>query len=249
MTTRNVLTTGDTTMYRLGLYVRTVSGLRMIEPVANRPIDPLAARYRSFGDRMRPQVPDRPMRPRADRAVGDAHGRELTHRPATGSRSGGWRAAVVLLLAGCAPPPEPPESPDIMHVWVFFTRDEEPHPVLREIPRRPEVLTAALEQLSQGPTAEERAAGISSWFSSETAGMLRHVSIDEHGFAIVDFEDFRPIIPGASTSFGSRILVLELNSTVSQFETVRSVEYRIEGSCEVFWNFLQTECQILRFGN
>ncbi len=31
MTTRNVLTTGDTTMYGLGLYVRTVRGLRMIE--------------------------------------------------------------------------------------------------------------------------------------------------------------------------------------------------------------------------
>lgn len=130
----------------------------------------------------------------------------------------------------------------LMPVQVFFTRDEEPVPVTREVPRTDAVLRAALEVLLYGPTEEERAQGIWSFFSKETAGMLRGVSVDEAGHAIVDFEDLRPLIPNASSSAGSRILLGELNSTIFQLPTVRTIEYRIEGSCEAFGEWLQYGC-------
>lgn len=130
-------------------------------------------------------------------------------------------------------------------VQVYFTRDEEPVPVEREIHRTPGVLRATLERLLEGPTAAERAAGLSSWFSDQTAGMLRGVHVDDQGRAVVDFQDFSSVISGASSAAGGRILLNELNHTVFQFDTVRSVEYRLEGSCDAFWNWLQSECGVV----
>jgi spore germination protein GerM len=145
--------------------------------------------------------------------------------------------------------PTPPENgtdqTGTLTVRVHFTRDEEPEPVEREIQRAPGVLRSALEAQLRGPTAAERAAGLFSWFSERTAGMLRDVRLDEAGRAIVDFHDFTRTISGASSSAGSRILLNELNHTVFQFESVRSVEYRIDGSCDAFWNWLQAECTVV----
>ncbi|MFS8637558.1 MAG: hypothetical protein FWJ74_05690, partial [Gemmatimonadota bacterium] len=69
--------------------------------------------------------------------------------------------------------------------------------------------------------------------------MLNDATVDERGHAVVDFKDLRPVIPNASTSAGSTILLGELNSTVFAIPTVESVEYRIDGRCDVFWEWLQ----------
>jgi hypothetical protein len=133
-------------------------------------------------------------------------------------------------------------------VTVVFTKDEAPAPVRRPIPvATPPTppLRVALEWLVRGPTAEERAAGVQSWFSVETASVLRSVAVDSAGHAVVDFSDLRPLIPNASTSFGSTMLLQELNGTVFQFPQIRSVEYRMEGSCDLFWNWLQYGCRIV----
>jgi hypothetical protein len=106
-------------------------------------------------------------------------------------------------------------------------------------------LTEVLERLLAGPTREEREAGRFSWFSEETAGMLRSVEVDGEGLAVVDFHDLRPVIPGASSSAGSEALLDELNGAVFRFPGVTSVEYRIEGSCSVFWEWLQYDCQVV----
>jgi spore germination protein GerM len=132
-------------------------------------------------------------------------------------------------------------------VRVYFTRDEEPWPVSREVLPAPDLLTATLAELLRGPTPEERAAGLTSWFSSETAGMLNGVRLDAEGRAIVDLADVRDVIPGASSSAGSATLLGELNGTLAQFDAVQEVEYRLDGSCERFWNFLQRDCEIVRF--
>jgi hypothetical protein len=144
------------------------------------------------------------------------------------------------------PPADAPQEQEFVAVNVHFTRDEQPVPIERQVPDTVGVLRAALEEQLRGPTEEERAQGYFSWFSDQTAGMLSRVSVDEDDHAVVDFEDFSRIIPNASTSTGSLILLGELNATVFQFPHVRSVEYRFDGSCEAFFEWLQTGCQSIR---
>jgi hypothetical protein len=130
-------------------------------------------------------------------------------------------------------------------VTVVFTRDEEPAPTRRPVPGASADLRTALEWHVRGPTPDERDDGIHSWFSPETAGALRSVAVDSDGRAIVDFVDLRPLIANASTSAGSRMLLIELNGTVFQFAEIRTVEYRMEGSCAAFWEWLQHECHVV----
>jgi len=136
-------------------------------------------------------------------------------------------------------------------VFAFFTcADADPpseaYPVERPAPASADAedrLAAALEALLEGPTDDEQTFGYDSWFGAETAGMLSDVSVDDDGRAVVDFADFSGVIPNASTSAGSQMLLAGLNATVFQFDQVTEIEYRFDGSCDAFWNWLQTECQ------
>jgi spore germination protein GerM len=128
---------------------------------------------------------------------------------------------------------------------IFFSRGESAVAVSREAPAEGPALEAALRQLLRGPTASERSAGMHSWFSDTTAGALRSVDVDVEGGAVVDFADLRELIPNASTSAGSAMLLRELNATVFAVPAVQSVEYRIEGSCDQFWEWLQYDCQVV----
>lgn len=138
--------------------------------------------------------------------------------------------------------PTPP--PGQMVVTVFFTCNADTVvPAYRLAPASTGVLRAALDQLLAGPTPAERTAGLGSWFSSDTAGMVASVSVS-NGKAVVNFRDLRAIIPNASTSAGSQLLLAQLDATVFQFSTVRSVEYRIDGSCSRFFEWLQLACAV-----
>lgn len=101
----------------------------------------------------------------------------------------------------------------------------------------------AVERLLRG---DARSSTGDTWFSSATANALRSLSLDSTGHAIVDFVDLRAIIPNASSSAGSAQLLDELNATMFSVDVVRSVEYRMEGSCERFWEWLQYSCQTVR---
>lgn len=112
----------------------------------------------------------------------------------------------------------------------------------RVVPEGAGAMSFALEELLKGPTPADEAAGpLYSWFSEETAGMLRRVTLKD-GFAVVEFEDLRPVIPNASSSAGSAMLLGQLRATVFQFPVVQRVEFRIEGSCEAFMEWLQRGC-------
>ncbi len=153
-------------------------------------------------------------------------------------------APLVLWACGDAQEeaarPAPADS-----VVVVFTRDEAPAPVGRPVTGpSPEVRTA-LVWLLRGPTSEERAAGMHSWFSEATADALRSVEVASTGRATIDFRDLRQLIPNASSSAGSTMLLQELNGTVFQFPEIQSVEYRIDGSCDAFWEWLQYACRIV----
>lgn len=113
-------------------------------------------------------------------------------------------------------------------------------PLPRVVPDT-DALSFALRELLEGPTTAERARPVYTFFSRETAGTLRWVTLED-GVAIVEVEDLRPIIPGASSSAGSTSLLRQLEATVFQFPEVRRVEFRIDGSCETFMEWLQIGC-------
>ena len=158
-----------------------------------------------------------------------------------------WGKLIPYFQTSCVPPAVPPPGPGQMSVMVFFTCRQDgdqspPVPLTRVVPEAPAVLRAALEQELLGPSGEEGAAGFFSWFSGATAGMLRGVELEPAGRAVVDFADLRPVIPGASSSAGSHLLLSQLDATVFQFPNVETVQYRIDGSCDVFFEWLQMQC-------
>jgi hypothetical protein len=135
-----------------------------------------------------------------------------------------------------------PLEPGQTELKVFFTCGDPtatPKALYRVVPATAGVLRASLDQLLIGPTPNERALGYKSWFSPETFGMVASVDLDPDGSAKVDFKDFRKVIPNASTSAGSAMLLAQLDATVFQFPTVKSVVYRFGGDCQAFTAWLQ----------
>ena len=198
------------------------------------------------GDQLRPFTGSIPFTATADRGALVF----LTHSAKDGSvwqasvlrvglRSGGGAAPVA-----CKVPAGKQPAAGEMAVTVYYTCDPESQalpaaaPVTRVVPASTAVLRASLTALLTGPTAQETDAGFSSFFSSATSGMLRGVTLTD-GHAVVDFADLPSVIPNASTSAGSALLLSELDATVFQFSSVQTAEYRIDGSCTAFTEWLQ----------
>ncbi len=174
-------------------------------------------------------------------------------------------AACVAGLTACGeggpPPPEIPglEAPRgpselTVSLQVTFTLDEAPVQVPRTVivpldpdgpPHEAILLELALGELLAGPTEVEREAGITSFFSADTRDLLVEARI-EGDSAMVDFGPLADRIPNAATSTGSFHFLSELNGTLFALPGIARVEYRMEGSCEAFWNFLQRSCQEVR---
>jgi len=131
-------------------------------------------------------------------------------------------------------------------VTVYFSRGDSSVALTRNAPAGAAGPEAALRELLKGPTDAEQESGIASWFSTETAGQLHSFSIDERGVARVDFVDLSSVIPSASSSAGSELLLRELNGTLFQYPEIRAIEYTSNGSCEAFWNWLQYDCEVVR---
>ncbi|NNE96493.1 MAG: GerMN domain-containing protein [Acidimicrobiales bacterium] len=111
----------------------------------------------------------------------------------------------------------------------------------RAVPADSDLIAAALNQLVAGPTDDEIATGVGSFFSAETADVVSSVTLED-GLVLVDFADLRPLMPNASTSCGSMALMSQLNTTLFQFDEIERIIYQIDGSCALFGNWLQTEC-------
>ena len=95
-----------------------------------------------------------------------------------------------------------------------------------------------MRALLRGPTAAERGRGYGGWFSRKTAGMLRSVRITK-GVAYVDLRNFSRVIPNASSSCGSALLLAQLDRTAKQFPNVRRPVYSFNGSARAFYEWLQ----------
>jgi hypothetical protein len=144
--------------------------------------------------------------------------------------------------------PPPSATPAAMIVKVYFHKGPGADPtklsaVRRTVPGGPMVATAALNQLLGGPTAAERAAGYWSVFSGRTAGVLRSVRIG-NGVGHADFRDFSKIIPDASSSTGSAVLMSELDATLKQFGTVKTTVYSFDGKVAPFYEWLQMSAPV-----
>jgi putative hemolysin len=139
--------------------------------------------------------------------------------------------------------PEPttnPEGPVDYDVYLLVDGGE-----CDEIVARPRtstvegVLGDAMTQLLAGPTDDEIAEGLGSWFSADTAGMLRAIEIDD-GVARISFAaDLRTTIPNASSSCGSAGLLAQLDATATQFSTVDRAIYSLDGDVDAFYEWLQ----------
>lgn len=158
---------------------------------------------------------------------------------------------VALSVAGCAPPTvtptpgpsttgtgTPPATPAVepsvtptttpakesVPITVFFSYQEKMQAVQRWAPAgTTAVLREALTALLAGPTAAEKSAGLSSQIPAGTK--LRGVSIDA-GVAQVDLSrEFNT--GGGSLSMFHRIA--QVVFTASQFDTVKSVRFYLEG--------------------
>lgn len=112
----------------------------------------------------------------------------------------------------------------------------------REVHPASDPIAAAFQALVAGPTAEETNNGAGSFFTTATAEAVRSVDLAD-GLLTIEFADFRNEIANASTSCGSASFLASLNATAFEFDEVERVRYSIFGSCNNFYNWLQTECQ------
>jgi hypothetical protein len=115
--------------------------------------------------------------------------------------------------------------------------------VYRAVPPTDLVLTTTLRELVKGLEADEAALGFRSPFPQGGAGSFLGVSISEQK-AFLEFDS--SVFPdGVDTPEGSQIFLSTLNVNVFQFDTVNSVEYRLGGSCDAFWQQLGSSCQVI----
>jgi hypothetical protein len=143
---------------------------------------------------------------------------------------------VALLGAGCdggsstaetatvpTTPPATETDGATSSVAVYLLRDGKVSPVRRTIESTPAVARAALTQLLAGPTAGERADGLSSAIPTGTT--LRDVSLAD-GVATVDLDGAFDDGGGSASMLGR---VAQVVATLTRFPTIERVAFRIDG--------------------
>lgn len=126
--------------------------------------------------------------------------------------------------ASASPSPSPSTSAAETTLRVYFLRGEELGVAERRVPQTTMPATAAVKALLAGPTAEDRAAGLGSAVPEGTR--LLGLSIDGTT-ARVDLSR-RFASGGGTLSMTAR--VAQVVYTLTQFRTVRSVEFLLDGS-------------------
>lgn len=110
--------------------------------------------------------------------------------------------------------------------------------VYRTVPQTAQRLTATLRELVKGPTDTEAGLGFGSFFTAETADAFRGVTISD-GRAFIDFNPFD--VPDViATDQGRSFFVLNIAANALQYDSVTSVEIRLQGSCPAFSELIGT---------
>ena len=158
----------------------------------------------------------------------------------------------LLLLLLLAVPVSFGQSRETMTVKLYFPNNKQGNsdcvakvfPVSRNVPRTEAVAKTALEQLFAGPTAEEKAKGYYSDFSDDTKSILISVKV-KNGAAYVNLKDptLTPILGNFTTSCGGSNFFGQVENTLKQFPSIRSVFFAIEGDPSLFYDWMQVgEC-------
>ena len=129
-------------------------------------------------------------------------------------------------------------------VKVYFHCGPDGEDVVRELERSLPAdqvgspLRFALVQLMSGPTEQEKADGLWSFWANHQQ-LLRSVRIVQETKAVIDFDDAVSKIANISTSTGGKAFGDELDATVFQFPKVQKIVYMLEGNCEAFTEIFQ----------
>jgi hypothetical protein len=100
-----------------------------------------------------------------------------------------------------------------------------------------------LHEVLRGLSEEELSDGYISVFSETTADALESAEVDGT-MAVIDFND-SILIENGSTTTGGAELQAALLQNVFSVDQLESVEFRVNGSCEAWSNFLQdTGCRV-----
>lgn len=112
-------------------------------------------------------------------------------------------------------------------------------PVARDIHPGMSPIESTLRHLLAGPTPKERSNGLITFFGDDTADALISLKAED-GHVVADFND-DIIVNNASTSFGAVAFNDVLRVNLFAFEEVDSVEFRINGSCEAWSAYFESD--------
>lgn len=111
----------------------------------------------------------------------------------------------------------------------------------REVEIYKDPLTAAVELLLAGPTAEEKEQGYSSMFSESTKDILNGVKIVDKT-AYVNLKDIRKLLTAANTSCGSKNFEAQIKETIKGYRDIDKVIFAIDGKTKDFYEWSQVGC-------
>jgi spore germination protein GerM len=115
--------------------------------------------------------------------------------------------------------------------------------VIREIENEDNVAQEIMIQLFKGPTEEEKAEGLQTfWITEEKAGTLNRIFIKD-GTAYLDWnEDESMLTSGANSSCGSQSFLTPIEMTLKALPGVQNVVHAINGKPQTFYEWMQMDC-------
>ena len=124
--------------------------------------------------------------------------------------------------------------------------DREPSSGTRSVGRDMPVterLETALRAVLDGPSELERAQGMLAVVPEGSGELLAGITLESDGLVEADFTQSLSEVDNLSTSARSGAFLRAMRATALQFDEVTALELRIDGSCDAFFEHLQSTCQ------
>jgi spore germination protein GerM len=159
---------------------------------------------------------------------------------------------ILLFFLAFMAPVASGQSQQTMTIKLFFPNTNlgkgdcgvKVFPVTRTVPKAAAVARVALEQLFGGPTSQEKAKGFYSDFSEDTKSFFFSVNV-KNKIAYVNLRDptLTPTMGNFTTSCGGSNFFGQVEKTLKQFPTIKTVFYAIKGDPSLFYDWMQIgEC-------